>query len=1029
MIPNTNEQVIQQNTIKLLESMGFTYISRDDNVILRSNRLHDVLLKGILAEQLQKINSFEYKGISYRFSSKNITRAIEDLNIPLNEGLNATNKKITDKLLLGGTYDEEVGNGVYQGFSLRYIDFTNPSNNVFHVTEEYAVVRRTTTELEKHRRPDIVLFINGIPLAICELKKSSINVEQGISQMIRNQFDGEIPDLFKYIQITLASNNFECKYATIDTPEKFYNTWEEDNLDDLANHVTNRSISKLDQTVFSLFNPTRLLELIYSFILFDNRIKKIARYPQYFAIKTILNKIQRFSPDGSRAGGLIWHTPGSGKSLTMVMLSKLIKQTISNSRIIVVTDRTDLDGQIHETFGKTDIIASRVTSGDDLIEQLKAGVSVITTLVHKFDTPHEKLFKDTNPNIFVLVDESHRTHGGDLHKSMKQVFPNACYLGFTGTPLLKREKSSIAKFGGLIHRYTIDQAIKDKAVLPLLYEGRFVDQWINDQAGLDRKFELIARNLTAEQKIDLQRKWARFSTIASSEHRLAIIALDINQHYKETFQGTGLKAMLATNSKYEALKYHEIFESYGDIKSACIISSPDSREGYDEVNEQNKKYVANAWSKILKNYDSEKSFFEKVINKFKSDSDEVELLIVVDKLLTGFDVPRATVFYIDKQLQDHSLLQAISRVNRLHDGKDYGLIIDYRGLLGNLDQTLSSYKALAGFDTEDLSETVIDIRLEIKKVKKFYTELQELFHDVTNKNDQESYQVYLGDETKRKKFYKLLSEFARALKLTLSSEKVYEVLTRNELAQYKLQMKFYSNLRRAIQIRYHEVVDFGKYEPEMQKLLDTFISADDVNSITPIVSIFDHNFDQEINKMQNDNAKADSILSATSKFIHIHHDQNPKFYDKLSQMIEQIIKDYRDGRLSNQDKLQQAETVRTILNNQQIDTNSQYPKELGTRACARALYDNLQELMNKVPNSEFIKIVLEIDQIFSNASKKPDWQHNSDVKNQIDQAIDDIILYSVEQRFGIKINETQKIIDIARSIGINNYVKSSSNTL
>ena len=1020
IMPKTDEDIIQQNTIELLKSMGYVYISREDNIALRDNRLYEVVLKDILLAQLQKINSFEYKGVNYKFSPKNISRAVEELNIPLNEGLNAANQKISDKLTLGTSYDEELNDGDKKSFSLRYIDFDNLENNVFHVTEEYTVSRQVTTEFDKTRRPDLVLFINGIPFAVIELKKSSINAEQGISQMIRNQGNDEIPQLFKYVQLTLAGNNFHPQYATTGTPAKFYAVWEEENIDTkLVSLVANRTISKLDQTIYGLLERGRLLELIHSFILFDKRVKKVARYQQYFAIKEIFHKIENFAPNGSRAGGLIWHTQGSGKSLTMAMLTKLLKREIVGSRIIVVTDRKDLDSQIHSTFQNSEIKAGKANSGHDLIEKLQSGISVITTLIHKFETVKTENLILRDPNIFVLVDESHRTQGGDLHKSMKKVFPLACYLGFTGTPLLKSEKGSIAKFGGLIHRYTIDQAVKDKAVLPLLYEGRLVEQWISDKAGLDRRFEMISRDLNPEQKEDLKQKWARFSRVASSERRLEMVALDINEHYTKNFQGTGFKAMLATSSKYEAIKYHELFEMYGNIKSAFVISSSDTREGFDEVNDNNKLYVAEAWAKLLRRYGNEECFLDSVKSQF-IDGDEIELLIVVDKLLTGFDAPRAAVLYLDKELKEHNLLQAIARVNRLYDGKEYGFIVDYRGLLGNLDDALTSYSALAGFDEEDLTGAVIDIKSEVGKVKTFYSHLQDLFKPVPNKNDQESYQVFLADEGKRKEFYELLSQFARALKLTLSSDKSDEILTFQEIDQYKRSMKFYSELRRAIKIRYHEEVDFGKYEKEMQKLLDTFISANEVNQLTKLINIFDENFDKELDKLIGDNAKADTILSATAKIVHENHEQNPSFYDKLSQKIEQIIQEYRDGRLSDEDKLKHAQDIRAMLMSKQIDEESRYPIEISDKVCAKALYDNLQDAMSTLAPEEFIDTILQIDEIFKTASRKPDWQHNSDVRNQIDQSIDDI-LYDLEKKFNLHFNDPTEMIAKARSIGINNY--------
>jgi len=1018
MPPKTNEEAIQQNSIELLKNMGYTFIPKEQIQQYRTST-NQVVLKDILLKQLQKINSFEYKGNRYNFSPKNISKAIDDLDESLSEGLMVANQKITDRLLMGNSYLEELVDGVHKSFSLFYIDFKNPQNNVFHFTEEFIVDRVTKSEKEKSRRPDLVLFINGIPFGVIELKKSSIETSQGISQMIRNQNEKEIPNLFKYIQITLAGNNHSPKYATAGTPEKFYATWKEEEDFDLTKFINTRIPSPLDETIYSLFSHQRVLELLSSFIIFDGRIKKIARYQQYFAIKNILKRIEHIDNTGTRAGGLIWHTQGSGKSLTMVMLAKIIKKNIAGSKIVVVTDRKDLDKQIHSTFNSNEVKAYRAKSGQKLIELLLSGKSVITTLVHKFETVKKEKVVLDDPNIFILVDEAHRTQGGQMHKDMRKVFKNACYLGFTGTPLMKKEKSSFEKFGGEIHRYTIDQAVKDKAVLPLLYEGRLVEQWINDKNGLDRRFEKISKHLTDEQKLDLKKKWARFQKVASSERRLEAIMMDINEHYKEYIQGTGFKAMLATSSKYEAIKYYELFEEEGDIKTAFVISAPDSREGFSEVDEsdENKEYVLKAWQKILKTYGDEDSYLDKIKDQFVN-GDEIELLIVVDKLLTGFDAPRAQVLYVDKPLKDHNLLQAIARVNRLYDGKDYGFIIDYRGLLGDLDKALSDYSGLADFDEDDITGAVFDIKEEIAKLKTYYSYLEELFSSIKYKDDQESFEVYLADKEKRKLFYEYLSHFARSLKLALSSDKLENVFSEKEVEEFKKKIKFYSELRKSIKIRYHERVDFGKYEKQMQKLLDTFISANEVNNLTKLVNIFDESFDEEIERVVGSNAKADSILSACSATITEKKESNPAYYEKLSQRIKEIIEAYQDKRLTEEQKLEAAKDIRDALLNKKEDEDSYYPQSIRKSNSLKAFYDNLDNLFED--KKLLTDVVLEIDDIFKSVSKKPDWKNNNDIKNQIDGMIDDIF-WKLEDEYGMKFDEIDRLLALLRSIGVNNY--------
>jgi len=1032
----SSEKHLQNNTINLLKSMGYIFISPKEMQNCRKNT-SEVILKDILVKQLQKLNSFEYKTNTYPFSSKTITNAVKSLDESLNEGLMTANQKITDQLILGNSYQEELKGGAKKSFSFKYIDLKSPSNNVFHFTEEFAVSRQNQNEKQKTRRPDIVLFINGIPFAVIELKKSSVETEQAISQMIRNQLKSEIPQLFKYTQITLVGNNHNPQYATTGTPKKFYATWKENVTEELNKFITNRTPSKLDSTIFSLFDKNRVIQLLHSFIIFDNKIKKIARYQQFFAIKQILKKIQKLDNTGRRGGGLIWHTQGSGKSLTMVMLTSVIKRQILNSKLIVVTDRKDLDRQIHSTFKNTEIDAQRAKNGKHLIKLLQSGKTVITTLIHKFETVSKQKLVLDDPNIFILVDESHRTQGGDLNRAMRKVFPTSCYLGFTGTPLMKKDKSTISKFGGLLHKYTIDQAVKDKAVLPLLYEGRLVEQWVNDEKGLERRFDIISRDLNNEQKKDLAQKWIKFQKLASSEQRLEIIALDINSHFIKNIKDTGFKAMLATSSKFEAIKYHTLFSDLGDIKTAFVISAPDSREGYENIDDDNKTFINDEWQKIINKYGDEDRYLEKIQDEFIH-GDELELLIVVDKLLTGFDAPRATVLYIDKILKEHKLLQAIARVNRLYDGKDFGFIIDYRGLLGNLDTALSAYTCLDGFDEEDLVGTVVDIKNEIAKVKTFYSHLADLFKKIENKNDQESYEVFLADDKKRKEFYDLLSNYGRTLKLSLSSDKIDEIFTQEQISNYKAKMKFYSHLRKSVQIRYHEQVDFGKYEKQMQKLLDTFISADDVNQLTKLVNIFDEDFETEIARIVGDNARADAILSASTATISERMASNPAYYKKLSTRIQEILEAYKENRLTEEDKLKHAKDIRSLLLEQNSNETSNYPQTIQNNKNAIALYDNLKKDLddvilksNKVaePKASYgktkddddivVQTAMQINDIFKEISKKPDWVNNIDVRKQIEGRIEEI-LWKIEDDY-TNFENIDEIIAKVRDIGINNY--------
>jgi len=1025
MTPDTSENKIQQNSINLLQSLGYKFISREENLKLRGGKTSEVLFREILTQKLGEINGYEYKGKRYKFSQSNVLKAVDELaGVSLNEGLMVANERITNLLLLGTSLEENLEDGTRRSFSFKFIDFENLQNNDFYVTEEFEVSRVSQSDALKHRRPDLVLFINGIPIVVIELKKSSVSFENGIKQLEKEQGKDEIAHLFKYIQLTIAANGSGARYGTTGTPFKFYSVWKEQDeakaKESLKSAIKDREVSALDMTLFALLSKDRLLRLVRHYIVFDKKMKKVCRYQQFFAIEETLKRVSMIK-DGVRAGGLIWHTQGSGKSLTMVMLTKLLKQIYINSKIIVVTDRIDLDGQIHETFENTDVKAGRASSGSDLIEKLQSGVSVITTLVHKFEKVKNQKVVIRDGDIFVLVDESHRTQGGDLHKAMKKALPLACYIGFTGTPLLKREKNSFAKFGGEIHRYTIDDAVKDGAVLPLLYEGRYVGQEVLDPEGLTRKFDLISRELGDEAKRDLQQKWARFERVASSEQRLELIAVDINEHIKKTLKKSGFKAMLATQRKYDAIKYHQIFEEFGEIKSAYVISSNE----HEELEGGHKEYVAKAWQETIRGYGSEEEYLKHVKDEFIY-GDEIDLLIVVDKLLTGFDAPRASTLYIDKQLKEHNLLQAIARVNRLYDGKDYGYIIDYRGLLGELDQALTSYASLSGFDPEDITGAVIDVRSEIVKAKTYFAHLDDLFSGVKFKDDLESYVAVLEDVQKRDDFKEWLSQFARAFKLALSSEKIYDILSEEEIKTYKQRVKFYNELRKTVQLRYHEACDFGKYEAQMQKLLDTYVNAQGVNELTKLVNIFETEFDDEVQRVEGKNAKADTIISAVSAVVKEKMDSNPAFYKSIAQQIQDIIDEYKAKRLSEEEKLAKAKLLKDLITGALKPSEDRYPKEFNGKKILFAIYDNLLDILGDVGLADVETVAknlsLKFYEIYEKASKKPEWHKNKDVENEITSAMEDA-LWGVEDEYGVSIDDKEKIYQTIRGIGISFYAK------
>jgi type I restriction enzyme R subunit len=1026
-----DEQNISQTpAIEVLTALGYQYIPSAVSVRHRGN-LYNVLLKDILKERLTALNAYEYKGQVYKFGQININQAMQDVDEALTDGLVKTNEKIYDTLLLGRSYQENLPDGSKRSFTMKFIDWDEPTNNRFHIAEEFTVEREDGRGTV---RPDIVIFVNGIPFGVIECKKASISIEQGIQQMLRNQFKNYIPQLFKFSQILMATNKNETKYATCATPKEFWAVWKEQDqrwlqkqLDKIA---ANRLPTTQDRNIISLFHPERLLELTRFFMIYDKDVKKIARYQQYFAIKEIVKVIGRTDKKGNRQSGVIWHTQGSGKSLTMVMLAKYIFAELSDCfpRVIVVTDRIELDKQIHRTFLHTRLKASRATTGKHLLRLINNhDADIVITLVHKFDTAANNQESIVSKDIFVLVDESHRTQYGLLHNKMKQVFPNACYLGFTGTPLMKSEKNTMLKFGKLIHKYTIADAVADKEIVPLLYEGKMVEQTVNRKA-IDNQLEIITRHLNEQLREEVKRKWSRFEKIASSDQRIKLIAFDINEHFRKNYktQGSRFKAILATNSKVEAVRYLEAFEELGDLNAAVVISPPDEREGYEAVDEESKDKVKQFWDRMMRKYGNEEAYEDTLKDEFINGED-LDLLIVVEKLLTGFDAPRATILYVDKPMKEHTLLQAIARVNRLYEGKDFGMIIDYRGLLDKLDEAMEMYSGagLENFDPQDLKGAIYDVISIIGTLRHYYTELVNLFAPIKNKNDEEEYEVLLENEELRNNFYDNLSKFARNLAIALESEQVYKALGREEIDKYKRDLKFYQELRKAVKIRYSDAVDHKEYEAKMQKLMDNYISAEEVVRITNPVDILDEKkFEEELARLVSPRARADAIRTRLSKRLDAVWEENPVYYKKFSERIEETLQLYKDKRISEAEYLKRMSEI--MKDFRQGNSGVVYPDNILNNSHAQAFYGVIKETVAEycceIDNNMILgELAKGIDSIIDKHSKV-DWRDNTEVHNRIEQEIDDL-LYKYQKEYGLKLDfdEIDKIINNVKVVALRRY--------
>lgn len=1021
------KNISQQPAIDLLTAMGYTYISPADCDKQRGSRYH-VLLRDILRGQLRRLNRYVYAGAENEFSAANIERAMEDLNEPLTDGLVRTSEKIYDALLLGKSYPETVGDGKMLSFNLRYIDWDNPQNNVFHVTEEFAV---DSQDRQHNARPDIVLFINGIPFAVIECKAPHIPVEEAIGQMIRNQQAAYIPHLFKFAQLVVATNKNAVKYATAGTPKKFWSVWKEQDDEWLQTRlkalVPDRMPTEQDRNIVSLFSPERVYELIRYFILFDANVKKVCRYQQFFAVREIMKTIAENDEHGNRQSGVIWHTQGSGKSLTMVMLAKYILMELKDChpRVVIVTDRKELDAQIAATFAHTRLTPARATSGRHLVELVNsARADVITSIINKFNTVERQEVKNPSRDIFVLVDESHRSNYGLMATRMRSVFPNACYIGFTGTPLMKSEKNTMARFGRLIHKYTIRDGVEDGAIVPLIYEGRFVEQKV-DEENIDLWFKQITRRLTEAQREDLRRKWSSIRRLTSTDARIKRIALDISEHFIEGYKDTGFKAMLATNYKRDAIRYLQCFEQFGDLSCAVVISPPDMREGVDDADEGADDLVVSFWNKMMQQYGDADRYEEAIKNRFCDG--EIDILIVCSKLLTGFDAPLCQVLYIDKELKEHGLLQAIARTNRLHEGKDYGLIVDYRGLIEKLDTAMDMYSGagLENFDGGDLKGVVVDVMSAIGNLRSAYTQLVELFAPVGSISDAEAVEVFLADDNVRQDFYTLLCAFGRALHWVLNAEQAYNALSKEERQKYQDTFIFFSKVRRSVKLQYCDAIDNAEYEPLMQNLLDTHLSVAGLKKITSPIDILNKDdFEKELEELGSLRSKADAIASRMTRSISEKRDENPAYYDSFSKRIRDALALYKEKVISEAEYLAK---MRTIMGDYHAGRSTvSYPERIKNNVHAQAFFGVLTALFDEVEDEritpDFVaEVSEEITKIVASHSQV-DWTNNKTIHDRISQDIDDLF-YKYEKEHGLKLSFDliDKIIDNVKTVALRRF--------
>ncbi|WRA45859.1 HsdR family type I site-specific deoxyribonuclease [Helicobacter pylori] len=959
------EKEVQKQVIETFKSMGYAYLgdlTKSDNENINKKSLKAWLVKN------QKINDKRWQRIEHE-----IHKALEN-------DLYEANQKFYE-LLIYGVKTKISQNEPTQTSWL--IDWKDVSKNEFSVAEEVSVKGSNT------KRPDMVLYVNGIALGVLELKNSSVSVESAIRQNLDNQKKEFIRDFFKTIQLVMAGNESQgLRYGVIETKEKYYLSWKEWGVQ-----------KNLFETIECFLKKERFLEFIHDFLIFDKGQKKCARFHQYFAVK----KTQEFIH--KKEGGIIWHTQGSGKSLTMVWLAKWIRKNIKQARILIVTDRRELDAQIQGVFEGIGEAIYRTDSKKDLLSALFENKEfLVGSLVHKFDDNDlEDLKKQpVLKEWIVLVDECHRTQSGKLHNAMKSLLPNAIFIAFSGTPLLKQDKKTSQEvFGDYIHCYKFNEAVSDKVVLDLNYEARSVDQYVSSPEKLDEYFELKTQNLNDTAKTELKKKWANLQKVFSTKNRLEHIVQDIvldMAKLPRLSNGKG-NAMLVAESVYNACRYFELFlETELKDKVAVITSyEPNITDLKDcGSNESEESYKYRTYCKMLQNFFNEKDekkalnktkeFEEEVKKRFINEPARMKLLIVVDKLLTGFDAPSLTYLYIDKKMQDHGLFQAVCRVNRLDgEDKDFGCIIDYSDLFDSLQEAHSDYtnKAFENYEREDIQGLISDKAKKIKKkLEEARDQLRSLCESVKEPKDEMDYIAYFcgsdleKNAQKRRLFYQLVGAFLRMFVGLNHLEK--PIYSKEEMQKIKQEAEFYRHLQKMIGLNSGDSVDLKSYSEDMRRILDAYIKATDSKTLIKIedqglcevLAQMDINdFNKELSEVfKNESSMAESIANNTKKRIIEKEASDPKYYEKLSSLLNDLINQFREKKLTYLEYLQQIHNLAQQVIHKE-DKN--YPKKINTNAL-KTLYDNLDQ--NEA-------LALEIDKCIRD-NKKDGWVgHNQKEKN------------------------------------------------
>lgn len=1054
---------VQLQALATLSNLGWRYIPRAEVERMRGGRGTSFVLEEIATEALARINGFEQDGVRHAFTASAVAEGLSRLRERPFEGLLKTNEAATDDLL-GGVAIRQTVDGLARERQFRFVDWSSPAGNDLHMTSEFRALGRGGEV-----RLDVALFVNGIPFAALELKRDGKDLDPAIRQMLAYQsIDHGAPGLFSTMQILVAGGPSDVRYGTVGTKPRYWSAWREPrhggfteeeiaaivngmgDFDDLERIYADfrphrdaheglreggaRFPNALDRTIVGLFTPARALDLARRFTLFDKGVKKIARHQQVSAVHRVLARTRGFDEFGARRGGVIWHTQGSGKSLTMVMLARALVWENPRARIVIVTDRRDLDRQIANTFRAAGLplAMGQARTGEHLAELLRAKTPIVTTIVNKFRALTRKRFEDRDENVYILVDESHRSQYGDddsFHADMRRAFPRAAYLGFTGTPLTKKDRNTLVRFGDLIDSYTIDDAVRDGAVLRILYEGRAARAEF-DEAAVNALFDRTAAGLTEAQRTRLKKRMTTPGILQEMPARLEVIALDIREHFIEGFKPDGFKGQVVVPSKRAAVRLKAVFDACNEaiddegVTAEVVISPPDTREGDDAENPAAE--VVRFWRQTVGKRPPDE-YERGVIERFDGPG-APDLLIVVSKLLTGFDVQRNAVLYLCRDIKEHNLLQAIARVNRVYEADDpnapvktHGLVVDYAGVLEDLSGALTATAALENFDEQDLEGALISLRREANTLPEVHRALLSLFDDVANAYDLEAYARALVDEERRDAFRRALSAYAGALGVALGLRDWLERTPRDTVDRYKRDLARFEALRRDVARRYGEALDYKPYQARIRRLLEEEIRARDVAIVTP-----EHDLLARARGKEEDGRSAaslaDEIHTRADRTITERMDADPAFYKSFAKMVREAFERFHRHRGDERDYL---ETMRRLAEEEEARRRGEgagVPEALRGDADAVAVHGVLAERLEPkgIPVERTAEIAAGILAILQ-AGVRVGWQDSAKARNEMLTAVEDywydVVAPSIDAELSPDEVEamTAEIVGIARA--------------